>query len=123
MRTEFEKMISRLVVAGFVAVAVLYGGAKPAGTNAPPLLGVGIRSRSTMESSNILCTPTPSTYTSISNWTARGAYCDWERIDFRGAKVIASCGFFEVWHFTARPQFDIITKNPVVEDCLVERLK
>ena len=36
MRTEFEKMISRLVVAGFVAVAVRYGGAKPAGTNAPP---------------------------------------------------------------------------------------
>ena len=79
---KYKFKLKHLVLAVLVVKAVLYGGAKPAGTNAPSLLGVGLRSRSTMESSNILCTPTPSTYTSISNWTARGAYCDWERIDF-----------------------------------------
>ena len=42
--------------------------------------------------SNILCStstscfdyssPSPSTFTSITNWTARGAYCDWQPITF-----------------------------------------
>ena len=36
MKVELSKLISRIAVAGFVAVAVRYGGSKPAGTNAPP---------------------------------------------------------------------------------------
>ena len=85
MKVELSKLISRIAVAGFVAVAVRYGGAKPAGTNAPPLLGVGVRSRSTMESSNLHCTTTTTNYDSLTAWHKRGAYCDWQRIDFPDA--------------------------------------
>ena len=81
---KYELKPSHIVPAFLFVVAVLYGGSKqPSSTNEPQLLGVGLRSRSTMESSKILCTPTPSTYTSITNWTARGAYCDWQPITFR----------------------------------------
>ena len=85
---------SHIVPAYLFIVAVLYGGSKPPSstneppddisspTNAPTMLGLGLRPRSTMECSNLHCTTTTSDYTSISNWTARGAYCDWLRVDF-----------------------------------------
>ena len=97
MKVELSKLISRIAVAGFVAVAVRYGGAKPAGTNAPPQV-VGLvqggsavsalvedGSSASLTSGEDAASPladAPSS-ASISNWTARGAYCDWQRIDFR----------------------------------------
>ena len=32
--------------------------------------------------SNLLCTTTTSDYASLTNWTARGAYCDWQPVTF-----------------------------------------
>ena len=84
---------SHLIPSYLFVVAVLYGGSKPPSTtneppddissptNAPTMLGLGLRPRSTMEG-NILCTPTPSTYTSLTAWNKRGAFCDWLRVDF-----------------------------------------
>ena len=63
----------RHVVPAFLfAVAVLYGGSKPpCPTNPPPMmLGLG---------------PRPTTYATLANWTARGAYCDWRRINLPDA--------------------------------------
>ena len=31
---------------------------------------------------NILCSPSPSTFTSLTAWNKRGAFCDWVRVDF-----------------------------------------
>ena len=31
---------------------------------------------------SILCSPSPSTYTSLTAWNKRGAFCDWLRVDF-----------------------------------------
>ena len=59
MKYKFKP--SHIVPAFLFVVAVLYGGSKPSmPTNAPPLLGVGVRSRSTVESSNLHCTTTTS---------------------------------------------------------------
>lgn len=35
-----------------------------------------------MESSNLHCTTTTTNYDSLAAWHMRGAYCDWQRIDF-----------------------------------------
>ena len=84
---------SHIVPATLFVVAVLYGGSKPpmptnpppddvsSPTNAPMLLGFSPRPM-------MLPPPEPTTNhqqptNQISNWTARGAYCDWERIEFR----------------------------------------
>ena len=84
MKYKFKP--SHIVPAFLFVVAVLYGGSKPSmPTNAPPLLGVGVRSRSTVESSNLHCTTTTANYDSLTAWHKRGAYCDWERIDFPDA--------------------------------------
>ena len=32
---------------------------------------------------DILCSPSPSTFTSITAWNKRGAYCDWVRVEFQ----------------------------------------
>ena len=91
MKVELSKLISRIAVAGFVAVAVRYGGAKPAGTNAPPDVVSSPTNSPTMMcfSPRPMMLPPPEPTTNhqqptnqIPNWTARGAYCDWERIDF-----------------------------------------
>ena len=83
MKYKFKP--SHIVPASLFVVAVLYGGSKPPmPTNAPPLLGVGVRSRSTMESSNLHCTTTTTNYDSLIAWHKRGAYCDWQRVEFRG---------------------------------------
>ena len=91
MKVELSKLISRIAVAGFVAVAVRYGGAKPAGTNAPPDDVSSPTNSPTMMcfSPRPMMLPPPEPATNhqqptnqIPNWTARGAYCDWERIDF-----------------------------------------
>ena len=83
MKYKFKP--SHIVPAFLFVVAVLYGGSKPSmPTNAPPLLGVGVRSRSTMESSNLHCTTTTTNYDSLIAWHKRGAYCDWQRVEFRG---------------------------------------
>ena len=91
MKVELSKLISRIAVAGFVAVAVRYGGAKPAGTNAPPDDVSSPTNSPTMMcfSPRPMMLPPPEPTTNhqqptnqIPNWTARGAYCDWERIDF-----------------------------------------
>ena len=84
MKYKFKP--SHIVPAFLFVVAVLYGGSKPSmPTNAPPLLGVGVRSRSTVESSNLHCTTTTANYDSLTAWHKRGAYCDWQRIDFPDA--------------------------------------
>ena len=84
MKYKFKP--SRIVPAFLFVVAVLYGGSKPSmPTNAPPLLGVGVRSRSTVESSNLHCTTTTANYDSLTAWHKRGAYCDWQRIAFPDA--------------------------------------
>ena len=87
----------RVMACGALVMLTLYGGAKhymptntppddaSSPTNAPMMLGLGLRSRPTMEYPNLHCTTTTSDYTSIPNWTARGAYCDWRRIDFPDA--------------------------------------
>ena len=91
MKVELSKLISRIAVAGFVAVAVRYGGAKPAGTNAPPDDVSSPTNSPTMMcfSPRPMMLPPPEPTTNhqqptnqIPNWTARGACCDWERIDF-----------------------------------------
>ena len=84
MKYKFKP--SHIVPAFLFVVAVLYGGSKPSmPTNAPPLLGVGVRSRSTVESSNLHCMTTTTNYDSLTAWHKRGAYCDWQRIDFPDA--------------------------------------
>ena len=91
--SKIDRIISVVIISTCLIKAVLYGGSKPPSstneppddasspTNAPMVLGLGLRSRPTMED-NILCTPTPSTYTSLTAWNKRGAFCDWLRVDF-----------------------------------------
>ena len=101
---------NRVAAVFFVTVAVLFGGTKPNLTNdvgtvtgedptTNEILGVGNRCRcradgqlsfSLEQEPNLHSTPTPSLYTSLppstfislTAWTARGAFCDWQRIDF-----------------------------------------
>ena len=96
---------SHIVPAFLFVIAVLYGGSKPSVTNAPPDdvssptnqpaatdLPTNAVPPVLMASRPWLATPTPpppepttnhqQPTNQIPNWTARGAYCDWERIDF-----------------------------------------
>lgn len=69
MKYKFKP--SHIVPAFLFVVAVLYGGSKPSmPTNAPMMIG---------------CTTTTANYDSLTAWHKRGAYCDWERIDFPDA--------------------------------------
>ena len=91
MKCQFK--LKHVVLAALVVKAVLYGGAKPAGTNAPPDDASSLtnaappvltasRPRLAMSSSYL----SQSSYSSqlVPNWTARGAYCDWQPITFSG---------------------------------------
>ena len=68
-----------------LTIAVLYGGTKaPSSTNEPP-----DDASSSTNAPMMLCfsprpmmLPPPEPTNQITNWTARGAYCDWQRIDF-----------------------------------------
>ena len=72
-KSKTDLVVSVVVIGTCLIKAILYGGSKPPSTtNEPPLLGVG----------HLLCTPTPPTYASITNWNKRGAYCDWIHITF-----------------------------------------
>ena len=88
---KYKFKLKHLVLAVLVVKAVLYGGAKPAGTNAPPDDVSSPTNSPTMMcfSPRPMMLPPPEPTTNhqqptnqIPNWTARGAYCDWERIDF-----------------------------------------
>ena len=69
MKYKFKP--SHIVPAFLFVVAVLYGGSKPSmPTNAPMMIG---------------CTTTTANYDSLTAWHKRGAYCDWQRIDFPDA--------------------------------------
>ena len=110
MKYEFKP--SHIVPAFLFVVAVLYGGSKPpSSTNEPPVDIEGDTAAITNEPPEIvdgdaptnaappvlmasrprLATSAPpanyhlptTNYQLITNWTARGAYCDWQRIDFR----------------------------------------
>ena len=96
---------SHIVPAFLFVIAVLYGGSKPSVTNAPPddVSSPTNQPAATDQPTNAappvlmasrpwLATPTPpppepttnhqQPTNQIPNWTARGAYCDWERIAF-----------------------------------------
>ena len=88
---KYKFKLKHLVLAVLVVKAVLYGGAKRAGTNAPPDDVSSPTNSPTMMcfSPRPMMLPPPEPTTNhqqptnqIPNWTARGAYCDWERIDF-----------------------------------------
>jgi len=79
---KFEKLSAKLVFTVAAIGLTLFAGAKHGSpTNTPPLLGLALGPRSTEESS-LLSTPTPTTYTYLTNWHARGAWIDWTRISF-----------------------------------------
>ena len=91
---------SHIVPAYLFIVAVLYGGSKPPSTtnsvpddassptNQPPPVLMASRPRLVLSAPpqqtepGILCSPSPSTFTSITAWNKRGAYCDWLHITF-----------------------------------------
>ena len=95
---------SHIVPATLFVVAVLYGGSKPpmptnpppddvsSPTNAPMMCAGSLRGRGLSQTSQVDQpsiasgglgqTAAPVMFEVISNWTARGAYCDWQRIDF-----------------------------------------
>ena len=94
---------SHIVPACLFVVAVLYGGSKPpsstnepptdiegdpAPTNQPPPVLMASRPRLVLSAPpqqtepSFLCSPSPSTFTSLTAWNKRGAYCDWLHITF-----------------------------------------
>ena len=94
--SKIDRVVSVVVVGICLIKAVLYGGSKPPSTtNEPPEIVDGdaptnaappvlMASRPRLVMSPSASYPSQSSYSSqsISNWTARGAYCDWQRIDF-----------------------------------------
>ena len=105
-KSKIDCCVSAAVISVCLIKAVLYGGSKPPSstneppddasspTNAPmlcagPLRGRGLSQTSQVDQLDVASgglgkTATPVTFTSISNWTARGAYCDWRPITFSG---------------------------------------
>ena len=95
--SKIDRLVSVVVIGICLVKAVLYGGSKP-GTNEVEIVGGGGQSNLTSCSFGlqrvgaVLCPPPPllSTlpatpsflFSTVTNWTARGAYCDWQRIDF-----------------------------------------
>ena len=76
MKYQFKP--SHVIPAFLFVVAVLYGGSKPPATNRPTTLcGTGVSPVRNLEEQIPLFA-----FTSVTNWIARGAYCDWQRIDF-----------------------------------------
>ena len=98
-KSKLDRVISVVVIGICLLKAVLYGGSKPpSSTNEPPEIVDGdaptnaappvlMASRPRLVMSPSASYPSQSSYSSqsISNWTARGAYCDWQRIDFPDA--------------------------------------
>ena len=107
-KSKIDRCVSAVVISVCLIKAVLYGGSKPpsAPTNTPHCTaavlsgrrgnGVGLPAPAAESGGgtvltaapamlNLHCTTTTSDYTSVSNWTARGAYCDWQRIGFPDA--------------------------------------
>ena len=104
-KSKIDCCVSAVVISVCLIKAVLYGGSKPpSSTNEPPddassptnvpmlcagpLRGRGLSQTSQVGQTNAasggLGNPAaPVMFEVISNWTARGAYCDWERIEFR----------------------------------------
>ena len=100
MKCQFK--LKHLILAALVIKAVLYGGAK--NTNlvtqvaAPQSASCNVLLRGEQTATDSSCgvaraasvvaTPNRSQFAfggadCVQNWTARGAYCDWERIEFR----------------------------------------
>ena len=98
-KSKIDRGISVVVIGICLIEAVLYGGSKPPSTtNEPPEIVDGdaptnaappvlMASRPRLVMSPSASYPSQSSYSSqpITNWTARGAYCDWQRIDFPDA--------------------------------------
>ena len=89
--------LGRVVSILAVTVAVLYGGTKSTtndppdtvgggSTNPPPMMCSSPRPRLSappqQTEPDVLSTATPTNYTSLLAWHKRGAYSDWQRIDF-----------------------------------------
>ena len=86
MKYQFKP--SHVIPAFFFFVAVLYSGSKPpCPTNTPPQNAnqheSGESPRMTLgQFASIRPIGENSRFASIPNWTARGAYCDWQPINF-----------------------------------------
>ena len=97
-KSKIDRVISVVVIGICLIKAVLYGGSKPpSSTNEPPEIVDGdaptnaappvlMASRPRLVMSPSASYPSQSSYSSqsITNWTARGAYCDWRPITFSG---------------------------------------
>ena len=67
--------------------------------------------------------PSPSTYASIANWTARGAYCDWERIEFRDAfRFPVGTNFIDSVTLMAWGELRLLTANSQALTALPSRV-
>ena len=106
-KSKIDCCVSAVVISVCLIKAVLYGGSKPPSstneppddasspTNAPMLCAGPLRGRGLSQTSQVgqtnaasggLGNPAaPVMFEVITNWTARGAYCDWRRIDFPDA--------------------------------------
>ena len=103
-KSKIERCVSAVVISACLIKAVLYGGSKPpmptnpppdsasSPTNPPMTCAGSLRGRGLSQTSQVgqsvvasggLGNPAaPVMFEVISNWTARGAYCDWQRIEF-----------------------------------------
>ena len=105
-KSKIDCCVSAVVISVCLIKAVLYGGSKPPSstneppddasspTNAPMLCAGPLRGRGLSQTSQVgqtnaasggLGNPAaPAMFEVITNWTARGAYCDWRPITFSG---------------------------------------
>ena len=109
--SKFDRLVSVVVIGTCLIKAVLYGGSKPpATTNLPPddvssptngpAICAAPRGRGPSRISQAETEPSAIPHSSFNiqhSWTARGAYCDWTRVDFpdgfafpHGTNLVAS---------------------------------
>ena len=111
-KSKLERGISIAVIGACVVKAVLYGGSKPSVTNAPPddvsspTNGVSQNAnpRESGESPRMMLRRfasirpigEDSRSSTLTNWTARGAFCDWTRVEFpEGWRFPSGTGFVD----------------------------
>ena len=83
--TKFDRIVSFVVIGTCLIKAVLYGGSKPPASTNEQSLCASSRGRGQSLTSQTETEPSAiqnSSFTPQTSWTARGAYCDWTRVDF-----------------------------------------
>ena len=87
--SKIDRILSVVVIGTCLIKAVLYGGSKPPSTTNTPPNNVGgetppLRIFASLRGGAVSAPQIEANLqsTSVSNWTSRGAFCDWLRVDF-----------------------------------------